>query len=294
MKLSFLIVTKNRPDDLVFTLNKLKNLIDSSIHEVLVFIDGCSKTEAVIDKFSWVNWTVSKESISASPARHILYKKAKGTIFIGLDDDAHPISNDFITTIVSEFDTNKNLGIIAFQEIRGLFKSDNEALKLAKPSQSYFTNDFVGCGFAIKKNVYEATDGFPVWMDIYGEEPALAIQVLDLGFDIKYNSNIIVNHRVDVEKRKLQKRNYFRFEKQLINSIKYYLIYYKHPSVKILKLLFHNFKKYALSDIRYFKLFFKALLIVFFQFFSILKFRKPVKKSTITKKVSLQLLNYKL
>lgn len=292
MNLSFLIVTKNRPDDLVFTLNKLKNLIDSSIHEVLVFIDGCSKTEAIIDEFNWVNWTISKESISASPARHNLYKKAKGSIFIGLDDDAHPISADFIATIISEFDTNENLGIIAFEEIRGLFKSDSEALKLAKPSQSFFTNDFVGCGFAIKKDVYNSTNGFPVWMDIYGEESALAIEVLDLGFDIKYNSNIIVNHRVDVEKRKLQKRNYFRFEKQLINAMKYYIIYYKFPFLKILKLLYHNFKKYALSDIRYFKLFFKAFFIVFFQFFSILKFRKPVKKSTITKKVSLQLLSY--
>ena len=292
MNLSFLIVTKNRPDDLVFTLNKLKNLIDSSIHEVLVFIDGCSKTEAIIDEFNWVNWTISKESISASPARHNLYKKAKGSIFIGLDDDAHPISADFIATIISEFDTNENLGIIAFEEIRGLFKSDSEALKLTKPSQSFFTNDFVGCGFAIKNDVYNSTNGFPVWMDIYGEESALAIEVLDLGFDIKYNSDIIVNHRVDVEKRKLQKRNYFRFEKQLINAMKYYIIYYKFPFLKILKLLYHNFKKYALSDIRYFKLFFKAFFIVFFQFFSILKSRKPVKKSTITKKVSLQLLSY--
>ncbi|MBP0904528.1 glycosyltransferase family 2 protein [Mariniflexile gromovii] len=292
MKLSFLIVTKNRPDDLVFTLNKLKNLIDSSIHEVLVFIDGCAKTEAVIDGFNWVNWTVSKESISASPARNILYKKAKGTIFIGLDDDAHPISNDFITNVVSEFDENQNLGIIAFQEIRGLFKSDIEALKLAKPSPSFFTNDFVGCGFAIKNEVYNATNGFPIWMDIYGEESALAIEVLDLGFDIKYNNNIIVNHRVDVEKRKLQGRNYFRFEKQLVNSIKYYLIYHKYPMIKILKLLSHNFKKYALSDISYFRLFFKAIFTVFFNLFTVLKYRKPVKKSTLNKKVSFQLLPY--
>lgn len=292
MKLSFLIVTKNRPEDLVFTLNKLKGLIDSSIHEVLVFIDGCSKTEAVIDKFSWVNWTISKKSISASPARNLLYKKAKGTIFIGLDDDAHPISNDFITTIVSEFDKNENLGIITFQEIRGLFKSDNEALKFAKPTQTFFTNDFVGCGFAIKKKVYNATDGFPVWMDIYGEEPALAIQVLDLGFDIKYNGSIIVNHRVDVEVRKHQKRNYFRFEKQLINTMKYYIIYYKNPFFKILKLLYHNFKKYALSDVVYFKLFFKAVFKVLWSVFRVLKYRKPVKNSTITTKERLQLLNY--
>lgn len=292
MKLSFLIVTKNRPNDLAFTLNKLRRIIDASVHEVLVFVDGCAQTEGLVNEFSWVNWTVSKENLGASPARNILYKKAKGLIFIGLDDDAHPISFDFIAIIFSEFEKNKNLGIVAFQEIRGLFKSDNEALKLAKLSQIYFTNDFVGCGFAIRKDVYEATDGFPVWMDIFGEESALAIQVLDLGYDIKYNSEIIINHRVDREKRKLQGRNYFRFEKQLVNSIKYYIIYYRNPFFKILKLLYHNFKKYALSDVSYFKLFFIAVFKALWSMINILKYRRPVKKSTIRKKEGLQLLNY--
>ena len=48
-------------------------------------------------------------------------------------------------------------------------------------------------------------------MDIYGEEPALAIEVLDLGYQILYQPNIKVNHRIDVEKRRLLGKNYFRF-----------------------------------------------------------------------------------
>lgn len=292
MQVSFLIVTKKRPNDLVFTLNKLKHFIDLSVHEVLVFIDGCIETEVVIERFEWVKWIVSKKSLGASPARNVLYKNAKGSIFIGLDDDAHPISSHFISTIENEFIKNEKLGIIAFKEIRGLFKSDAAALKLLKPEQTFFTNDFVGCGFAIKADVYNATNGFPVWMDIYGEESALAIEVLDLGFDILYQSSIVVNHRVDIEKRKQIGQNYFRFEKQLENTIKYYLVYYKYPIIKILKLLIHNFKKYALSDVVYFKLFFKVIFSVLFNVFGVLNFRKPVKKSTIQKKVSLPLLTY--
>ena len=48
MKISILIVTKNRPDELEITLNKLFGLLDLSVHEVLVFIDGCNKTEILI------------------------------------------------------------------------------------------------------------------------------------------------------------------------------------------------------------------------------------------------------
>lgn len=260
MQISFLIVTRNRPEDLALTLNKLKALIDLSLHEVLVFIDGCSKTEAIIADFDWVNWTNSKQSISASPARQALYKKAKGAIFIGLDDDAHPLSPNFIETVEQTFKSNTNIGVIAFQEVRGVFKTDQDALNQSKDLESYFTNDFVGCGFAIKKEVYDATNGFPVWIDIYGEEPALALEVLDHGFTILYQPNIKVNHRVDVEKRKQQGRNYFRFERQLKNTLRYYLVYYPKPTKKVVKTLWHNFKKYGLKDWTYFK----AFVVVFF------------------------------
>ena len=82
MKISILIVTKNRPDELEITLNRLIGLLDLTLHEVLVFIDGCEKTEMLIAKYPWVQWENSAISISASPARNKLYKKAKGKILI--------------------------------------------------------------------------------------------------------------------------------------------------------------------------------------------------------------------
>jgi hypothetical protein len=292
MQISFLIVTKNRVEGLAFTLNKLKSILDLSIHEVLVGVDGCKETEKIIPEFNWVKWTVLDKSISASPARNVLYKKAVGSIFIGLDDDAHPLNQDFIKQVEYNYKEKENLGIIAFQEIRGLFESDIEALKQAKPRGAYFTNDFVGCGFAIKKDVYNQTEGFPVWIDIYGEEPALALEVLDLGYTIMYQPEIKVNHRVDVEKRKLLGRNYFRFEKQLQNTLRYFLVYYPNPIIKILKVLWHNFKKYALVDWNYFKSFVKVFFLMVFKSPKILKYRHPVKNETIKLKQGLKPLNY--
>ncbi len=284
MEVSILIVTRNRPEELEITLNKLVGLLDLSIHEVLVFIDGCKKTEVLIAKYPWVQWENSAIAISASPARNKLYKKAKGKIFIGLDDDAHPLSSNFITKTQFLFLENVRIGIIAFQEIRGLFLSDQEALQHAEPNiVKYKTNDFVGCGFAIRKEVYEKTNGFPVWMDIYGEESCLAIEVLDLDYEIHYDNTIIINHRVDRKKRLGQGRNYFRFEKQLKNTIFYYVVYYPKPFFKICKLLFHNFKKYGLENPTYFQLFWKSFFIACKELIYVLKYRKPVQKSTLQK-----------
>lgn len=293
MKISFLIVTKNRPEALEFTLQKLQALINMSLHEVRVFIDDCPLTEALIPKFNWVIWQVSNKSLSASPAREKLYKQAKGELLIGLDDDAHIISSDFITTIEHLFETNQKLGIVAFQEIKGIFSSDEIALANAQhKTEAYFTTDFVGCGFAIKKSVYFITNGFPKWVDIYGEESCLSIEVLQADFDILYYPEIIVNHRVDLVKRASQGRNYFRFEKQLKNTFNYYLVYHSNPLRKITKLMHHNFKKYALQDFRYFKLYFKSFFQVLYTLPVILRYRKPVSKTTLLKMKNLKGLRY--
>ncbi|WP_289663004.1 glycosyltransferase family 2 protein [Flavobacterium panacagri] len=293
MDISILIVTKNRVKELELALNKIFNILDLSKHEILILIDGCSDTQKIIPKYNWVQWTFIEKSIGASPARTILYKKAKGTIFIGLDDDAHPISDDFINQVTNTFSNNPNSGIIAFQEIKGLFTTDEEAFQHRdSKSLKYKTTDFIGCGFAVKKEVYNETRGFPTWIDIYGEEPCLAIEVLDLGYDILYNSAIIVNHRIDKKQRLAQGRNYFRFEKQLKNTIYYYLVYYPKPTFKIMKLLFHNFKKYALTDKKCFVLFFKSIFEAMKNTSSVLKFRKPVSNETLQKIIELKGLKY--
>lgn len=293
MEIAILIVTRNRPEELVITLDKLSCLLDLSLHEVLVFIDGCKQTESLIAQYPWVHWECSSISLGASPARNVLFKKGKGSIFIGLDDDAHPLSKDFITLTQKIFNEDKKVGIVAFQEVRGVFVDDQEARHhAASIIERYATNDFVGCGFAIRKDVYQQTNGFPVWIDIYGEESCVGIEVLDLGYEIRYDNTIVVNHRVDRVLRINQRRNYFRFEKQLKNTIYYYLVYFRNPFFKIAKLLFHNFKKYGMENRTYFQLFWKSVFCVIKEFSQVIKYRKPVQQSTLRKMNNLRGIKY--
>jgi GT2 family glycosyltransferase len=285
MQTSILIVSKNRKEELEFTLKVLAQTLDFSKQEVLVFLDGCSDDSSVLkEKMDWVRWYSSEKSIGASVSRHYLYPKAHGEFLIGLDDDAHPLNVDFIEQAITIFKEKPNVGIISFQEIKGVFKSDEEALiKFGGIEEEYYCSDFIGCGFAIRKEVYDTTNGFPTWIDIYGEESCVAIEVLSKGFDILYSNKIKVNHRVDKEVRKRSGMNYFRFGKQLKNTTYYYLVYYPNPLLKIVKLYWHNFNKYALSDFKCFKIFFKVILEVFLNFTKIIKYRKPLDVSVIIK-----------
>jgi GT2 family glycosyltransferase len=294
MQASIVIVSKNRKEELEKTLMILEKLIDFSNHEVLVFLDGCSDgSELLKNQFKWVMWDGSEKSIGASGARNALYPKAKGEYLIGLDDDAHPLQTNFIDLTKTIFRKYNNVGIVAFQEIKGVFDSDVEALrKGALPEQEYLTNDFIGCGFAIRKDVYQATKGFPVWIDIYGEESCLSIEVMAKGNDILYTNTIKVNHRVNITERKLAGQNYFRFGKQLKNSTYYYLVYYPFPVLKIVRLLWHNFRKYALTDLTFFKIFFKTIFEVLLNGPKILKYRNPVDKKILVKMRKLKALQF--
>ncbi len=291
---SILIVSRNRKKELEFTLNVLAQIIDLSNHEVLVFLDGCSDDSLLLkEKFQWVNWVVSEKSIGASAARHQLYPKAKGKFLIGLDDDAHPLNKDFITQTKTIFENYTNVGIIAFQEIKGVFGSDEEAINQVDANvDEYYCSEFIGCGFAIRKEVYESINGFPVWIDIYGEESCVSMEVLSKGFDILYSNIIKVNHRVNIAERKLSGQNYFRFGKQLKNTTYYYLVYYRYPILKILNLYGHNFKKYALMDWKYFKVFFKTIFEVLLGMPSVIKYRNPVDKKVLKKRRSLSGLKF--
>ncbi len=294
MQASILIVSKNRKKELEFTIQMLEKILDLSLCEVLVFLDGCSDNSDLLkEKFQWVNWIASEKSIGASAARHQIYPKAKGQFLIGLDDDAHPLNIDFIEQTKTIFEKYANVGIIAFQEIKGVFSSDKEALNnVVIKEEEYYCNEFIGCGFAIRKEVYESINGFPVWIDIYGEESCVSIEVLAKGYDMIYSNVIKVNHRIDIAERKQNGQNYFRFGKQLKNTTFYYLVYFQFPLLKILKLYGHNFKKYALMDREYFKVFFITIFEVVKGFPKVLKYRSPVDKKVLKKMRSLSGLKF--
>lgn len=285
MKASILIVSKNRKAELLKTLIILESLIHKTDVEVLVFLDGCTdESTLLMDQFNWVKWFSSEKSIGASRARHGLYQKAKGQFFIGLDDDAHPLYSDFVSQTKSIFKQYPNVGIIAFQEIKGIFDSDLQALNTVPlGNEEYLTNEFIGCGFAIRKDVYEAISGFPVWIDIYGEESCVSIEVLAAGYDILYSNKIKVNHRVNLKERKKAGQNYFRFGKQLKNSTYYFLVYYPFPLSNIFKLYWHNFRKYALRDFNCFKIFFNVSIEVLWGIPKVLPYRKPVNVKVLDK-----------
>ncbi|MDC0408573.1 glycosyltransferase, partial [Flavobacteriaceae bacterium] len=181
MKFSIIIVSHNRKEELKQTLDLINLIRDKSRCEIIVHLDGCSdSSHDLVSQYLDVNWTFSAEKIGASPSRNIAFNLAQGEIIIGLDDDSHPIDSDFFDTINDIFLNNEKVGILAMKEIRIPGWQGDELGQANSELEEYLTNEFIGCGFAIRREVYSQITGFPKWMSIYGEEACVSIQVLNI------------------------------------------------------------------------------------------------------------------
>lgn len=278
---SIIIVSNNRAEELLFTLNEIKKLIDPNLTEILIYLDGCLslKNQFAFLKSNSILFFGSNDVVGPSIARNKLINCARGMYVYGFDDDSHPLTEAFLEISKKIFEKNKNTGIISFEELR-----DNEYSE----TQKYLnmTNEFIGCGFAMQKKIFEETNGFPIWMTYYGEESCLSIEILAKGYDIVSTNHVSVLHRINRFERGPQ--NFVRFENQLRNMFFYYLIYHPFPILKIVKLIFHNFTKYCLASHDYRRSFFKAIFQVFKDYKSVIQFRQPINLAVWRRKKSLQ------
>ena len=89
MILSFLIPTKNRPDDLEANILAISNLNLKSIdYEILVLDDGSTKSyTSVLSRYKFVEYYKNESSLGISSVRNKLASLAKGKYLIFLDDD---------------------------------------------------------------------------------------------------------------------------------------------------------------------------------------------------------------
>jgi GT2 family glycosyltransferase len=286
IKYSICIVSKNRSQELDRTLKILNVLTKDQSCEILVGLDGCTDDSLQLtNKYHHVKWSHWDTSVGASPARKIIFDKAQGDIIFGFDDDAHPLNPDFLVRTTAFFDQHPDAGVISFEEIKGIYSQDIEAMKEHKEDIVFKCSSFVGCGYAMKRKAYRETNGWPQWMKVYGEEGCLSLELLNLNYDIYYCSNISVNHRVNRKSRVNSGANKFRFEQQLINTVGFYLVYFpsRYLFLKVIKLLYHNLIKYGLKDFKMLIVYLRAVSKIAASLPKFYRQRKVVSKETVRK-----------
>jgi glycosyltransferase involved in cell wall biosynthesis len=222
---SILITTKNRLNDLAFTLDKIKYLLEENRVTCVVFDDGSSDGTFEYVKENFPNIQLQKNKVSKGYifCRNKMLNETLADYAISLDDDAHFVTENPLKFIQKHFEENTKCGLLALRIFWGLeepvSKSSNEIPILVQ--------GFVGCAHVWQMKAWRDIPHYPEWFVFYGEENFASYQLFKKNWEIHYLPEVIVNHRVNVKARKNNADYVVRLRRSLRSG--WYLFFLFHP-----------------------------------------------------------------
>ncbi len=266
IKFSIVITTKNRLEELRFTLNTLSSIINRTDVELLICDDASydGTNSFLRSEYPKAKLFTNKTSKGLIHNRNLLNNSANGDYIISLDDDANFLSKNPLDCIEDYFNTFKDCVVLSF----AIYWSKVKPINIINYEVPYRVNSFAGGAHAIKKEFWEISCKYPDWFKFYGEEDYLSYFAFKKNKQIHYLPTVLTHHRVDVKGRKNHK-DYITRVRRAIRSVWFlYFIYY--PIYKIPKLIVYTFyvqfkNKVVKGDFKvFFGLFLAFLDLIFY------------------------------
>lgn len=197
---SFIVISHNRKPMVLACLRSVAAQARGPETEVIV-VDNASTdgtVQAVGQEFPEVIMVCLPRNDGPSAARNAGIEKARGDMLIFIDDDAEFVSSEVAATVVSRFAEEPDLAIIAFRIINAysdqVMAYDFPGADVSHADEEFETTWFVGCGFALRKRVLQASGPFFAPLFINAEELDLCYRILDAGYRVKYLPSVTVRH----------------------------------------------------------------------------------------------------
>ena len=221
---SILITTKNRINDLAFTLEKIKYLLDREDVDCIICDDGSSDGTAFFleSNYPQIKLIQNEHSRGLIYSRNRLLDMVTTEFAISLDDDAHFVTPSPLEYISNYFDVNINCGLIALRIFWGL---DEPVVKLSNET-SHRVQGFVGCAHVWRMKTWRNIPSYPSWFVFYGEEDFASYQLFKKNWEIHYLPEVLVHHRVDIKSRKQNPDYTLRLRRSLRSGWYLYFLFY--------------------------------------------------------------------
>ena len=236
IKISFLISTKNRCGELLFTLAKIEYLLSQYV-TCVVFDDGSTDDTAEKVKTSFPQVTLLRNETSKGYiyCRNKMLNETQADYSISLDDDAHFLTKNPIEIITEHFHNNPNCGLIAARIFWG-----KEAPQNTNSFSTFQTvKSYVGCGHIWRMKAWRAIPNYPEWYQFYGEENFASIQLFKKQWEIHYVPKLLVQHRVDLKSRTQTTKDFaFRHRRSLRADWYNYIMFF--PLIKVPRKLMYS------------------------------------------------------
>jgi len=222
---SILITTKNRLNDLAFTLAKIDSLIKAKGVTCVVYDDGSTDGTYEYVKAKFPNIQLQRNAISKGYifCRNKMLNETNADFAISLDDDAHFVAENPLEFIQNHFEENTNCGLLALRIFWGL----QEAKSTISDEKPQRVQGFVGCAHVWRMTAWRTIPQYPEWFVFYGEENFASYQLFKKNWEVHYLPEVLVHHRVDVKARRNNADYTIRLRRSLRSG--WYLFFLFYP-----------------------------------------------------------------
>jgi GT2 family glycosyltransferase len=207
--MSFVIITYNRPEDMLALAQNISGLEGFSewVEEVVILNNRSTASYQPVEDFIAANpsipfrYIVAPENLGVSRGRNYAVRLSRAPILVFLDDDALIRNNDALPAIAAIFYENPAIGIGAFKIN---YYSTGELQVNAFPHKRFAerkdwphfdTAYFSGAAHAIRRSVFEEAGFYPENFFYGMEEYDLSYRALDKGFTIRYDDRVLIWHK---------------------------------------------------------------------------------------------------
>ncbi len=250
---SILITTKNRVNDLAFTFDKIKYLLDREDVLCIVCDDGSTDgTTSFLQKhYPNIELIQNRKSRGLIYSRNRLLSMVSTDFAVSIDDDLHFVTPNPLELIRAFFEQHPYAAVLGFR----IFWGKDEPQSSATTEEVVLMQSYAGGAHAFRMKAWRDIPDYPAWFIFYGEENFASYQLFKKNWNIFYLPDVLVNHRVDVKSRKNNADYVVRTRRALRSGWYLFFLFYPLKTIprKIAYSLWMQFK------LKVFKGDFKAL-----------------------------------
>ncbi len=241
MKVSILINSRDRIEVLYHCLQSALAQNYAPL-EIIVFDDNSTQyqlKDMILAEFPETNTELhcfrSESSLGVAGGRNFLMQQASGDIYCIIDDDARFADNNCITNLVSTFNKQPGVGIIATKIVDYVGQETTFAVPFSQRwrkkqpaliNTSQQVSYYVGTCHAINHRVIEQCGNYQPNLMFGEEELDLSYRAIEAGWKILYLPEVVVHHHpqssvVGQVGKKCKTELYYHIRNRFILAYKY-------------------------------------------------------------------------
>ena len=223
-KFALLFTTKNRKEDLDFTLKKIGYLLERPDVECLVCDDASEDgtTDFLAQQYPNIQRLRNETTQGLIYSRNRLMAATQAEYAISLDDDLHFITQNPLEKIETYFQNHPECSVLSFR----IFWAKYEPESTATQQQPHRVKSFAGGAHVWRVSDWHKIPPYPEWFFFYGEEDFASYHLYKINKQVHYFPEILVNHRVDLLARKKNADYQVRIRRSLRSGWYLYFLFY--------------------------------------------------------------------